>query len=55
MSDTKITTFPLRKPVVEQFALELRALVYIYSGRLSVAEAIGTLDVVKMEIFKEQA
>tara|TARA_R110000868_G_scaffold73832_1_gene213715 strand:+ start:76 stop:441 length:366 start_codon:yes stop_codon:yes gene_type:complete len=54
MNDTKITNFPLRAPVVEQFALELKALVSNYFDRLSVAEAVGALEVVKLETFNEQ-
>jgi hypothetical protein len=50
----KVEEFPVRKPVVEAFAEELKELVYRYTNRLAVAEVIGTIEVVKLEIFKEQ-
>lgn len=50
---TTIKTFPMRSPVVSEFASEIRALVSYYVGRLSVAETIGALEVVKLEIFEE--
>ena len=53
MTDT-ITTFPVRKPVVEAFAEELKDLVYSYAKRLTVAEVVGTIEVVKLEVMKEQ-
>ena len=54
MNDAKITAFPLRAPVVAQFALELKAVVSNYLGRLSVAETIGVLEVVKLETLNDQ-
>ena len=52
---TAVTEFPVRKPVIETFSDELKELVYRYTNRLTVAEVVGTIEVVKLEIMKEQA
>lgn len=54
MSDPKVIHFPARNSAVSELQAALRELVYSFSARITLAEAVGTLDVVKHDLIEEQ-
>lgn len=51
---SKIISFPIYRPDVQQVADYLKAEVYKQCEALSVAETIGLLEVIKLEILNAQ-
>jgi hypothetical protein len=49
-----VIQFPTRRADIQALVDQIKALVYAQSGRISVAEAIGVLEVIKVEILAEQ-
>ena len=49
-----VIQFPARRADIQALVEQIKALVYAESGRMSVAEAIGVLEVTKLEILAEQ-
>ena len=54
LSMADVIQFPTRRADIQALVEQIKALVYTESGRMSVAEAIGVLEVVKQEILAEQ-
>ena len=52
--EQKVIELPVNQSVI-QFDTELHELVNSYAKRLTVAEVVGTLEIVKLVIFKEQS
>lgn len=46
-----VTHVPFRREHLAEMADRLKEVIYSYSDRVSVAEAIGILEIVKAEIF----
>lgn len=47
-----VTALPFRRPVITELSEQIKVLVYSYAGRISIAEAIGILEVVKLQIIE---
>ena len=50
---TEVKEFPFKRPVLTDLRDELKALIYSYENRMSLAEAIGILEIVKQELITE--
>ena len=48
-----ITHIPFRKPALTDLRNGIKDLVYTYNERISLAEAIGILEIVKQELLEE--
>jgi hypothetical protein len=54
---TQAQVFPLsqKRHDLQKLVEHIKIVVYQYNGRISVTEAIGALEIAKMELFKEQS
>jgi hypothetical protein len=50
-----VERLPLRRHDLKRLVEDIKAVVYERKGQISVIEAIGALELVKLEIFEEQA
>lgn len=50
-----VERLPLRRHDLQRLVDEIKAVVYERKGQISVIEAIGALELVKLEIFEEQS
>jgi hypothetical protein len=51
---SNVTKMPLNY-VTDRLTKELKSKIYEYVGQLNVAEAVGVLEILKVEIIEEQA
>lgn len=51
MSESNITHAPFKREHLGSMADEIKAVIYTYVDRVSVAEVIGVLEIVKHEIY----
>jgi chorismate mutase len=49
-----VLNFPKQSAAVQQLSDALRELVYSFASRISVAEAIGALEIAKHEVIEDQ-
>jgi hypothetical protein len=52
-SKAPVIQLPLKNRALTSLRDEIKALVYTYEGRASLAEAIGILEIVKVELLHE--
>lgn len=52
---SNITYPPFERAHLGQMAEELRAVVFAYASRISLAEALGVLEIVKQEVLSSHA
>ena len=48
-----VSNMPFKRAPLSSLREEIRALIYTYSERISLAEAIGLLEIVKVELIRE--
>jgi hypothetical protein len=51
---SNVFQFPVKRPDLAELVEQLKAKVYEYSDRVTVPEAIGALELAKLEVFNEQ-
>ena len=51
---SNVVTAPFRREYLNEMASKIEAVVYEYAGRISLAEAIGILEIVKAQILEDQ-
>lgn len=49
-----VVAFPVRAPVEAELVERIKQVVYEFSGRVTVAQCIGCIDIAKSEIVEEQ-
>ncbi len=52
---SKIIRYPFNTQLLSKIAEELRDVIFKYSGQISAVEAIGLLEIVKLELFEDQS
>ncbi len=55
MADSKVTTAPFHRASLGNLAEAIRALIAERAGHITLAEAIGVLEIVKIELWQEHA
>lgn len=53
MSENNVTHAPFKREHLGSMADEIKAVIYTYVDRVSVAEVLGVLEIVKHEIYNE--
>ena len=51
---SNVVTVPFRREYLGEMASKIEAVVYEYADRISLAEAIGILEIVKAQILEDQ-
>ena len=51
---SNVVTAPFRREHLGEMANKIEAVVYVYADRISLAEAIGILEIVKAQILEDQ-
>jgi hypothetical protein len=51
---SNVVIFPAKRPDLAELVARLKELVYEYSDRITVPEALGAMELAKLEIFNQQ-